>query len=704
MSDFDYEHFQPLLLAPAKSSSHTARWALLSLLLVVLVVSGFDGVFVALLYNAKPPANLEGPSTEANYMKLWGPETTALPPHFTVQDSVDKMRSYSIYFLYDSYPKLEEVPEAANLALQWPPRRGSRYRIAAYPFVQTSKEPLPLAILKGIFKMTNKYADQATPPAWYVSVYDETDWTAGNIFLPPQTLAVAAGGKDSATTHLACRSSAVFDTFKLVEVTRTCYPVSADSYPLCDDGGQWYYHAPGSGVWYNLGNCVVRYNKIDAAVYCMALMGVASELGKGSITLAQVFAGLPGGPAVLLPFQPDAAQIAQIYAATVDTPGCTLDGFAGKRSWAEFWSTAKAQFAARLKQHLGDKSFVRSLAKLIQDARSKDAAALQLAGFLPFQAFHVQKDGPLRGYVAFLSGVAGVLAAALAFLVTLPASLFGQCSALLPLLLLLAGGAGGWALWRFGLDAFVSSQGVNMIARGLELYGLSPEEVVDFCVEPTIGAAEPERQQFFSGLPSSWIADLSIELFASVLGFDVVVMHTQPNKSGTYLVEMVDVTKIKTSFGLSPGQPAWWQGGTCGDEAVGAGFGCLECPSPGLRKDVLQSRGGLCFKNLGVQGFASNYLTMNWQCEAQAKAQAAAACAGPAAESRFAAGFPQDGNFQPADLDKMAAWLRGYNAVPCACRESKDALCVGCEGTLSDVLCNWAQRSNLPPTSPGRAA
>ena len=33
------------------------------------------------------------------------------------------------------------------------------------------------------------------------------------------------------------------------------------------------------------------------------------------------------------------------------------------------------------------------------------------------------------------------------------------------------------------------------------------------------------------------------------------------------------------------------------------------------------------------------------------------------------------------------------------CRESKDALCIGCEGTVSDVLCNWSQRGNLSPTS-----
>ena len=683
MSNFDYSRFEPVLLAPT-TTSHTTRWVLFSLLLLVLTVVTLDGIFVAMLYNEKPPPNLDGPSSELLYMQLWGKETTALPPHFMVQDSVDKMRSYSIYFLYDTYPKLSEVPEATNLALQWPPRRGSRYRIAAYPFVQTSKDPLPIAILKGIFKMTNKYADQATPPAWYVSVYDETDWTKDNIFMPP----VAPNSKDTATTHLCCRCSSIFGAFQWVEVTRTCYPVSKDSYPLCDDGGQWYYHAPGSGVWYNLGNCVVRYNKIDAAVYCMALLGVASEIRQNNVSLKGVFQdkGLQG-PDVLLPLD---GQAAQIYKSILDTSGCTLDAYAGKKTWPEFWNTAKAHFSARLKQHLGDKSFVRSMSKLIKDARAKDADSLQLAGFLPFQAFYVKKDGPLFGYVAFLSSIAGMLGAAVAFLITLPASIFGQCNVLLPLLLLAASGAGGWLMWQYGLDAFVSSQGVNMIARGLELYSVSPEDVVDFCVEPTVGSQDTERQQFFSGLPSSWIADMSIELFSSMLGFDVVVMHTQPNKSGTYLVEMCDVTKIKTSFGLSPGQPTWWKGGTCGGEDI-TGFECADCPAPGARESMLTSRGGLCFNQL-FPTFQSNYMTMNWQQEPN----------GPMAAEDPPLGlgqFPSQGIFSETDKSKMTTWLQRYNASSCICRESKDALCIGCEGTVSDVLCNWSQRGNLSPTS-----
>jgi hypothetical protein len=692
MDQYQYNPYQaPLLLQMSPPlTKHNLRWLLISLLIVFTLEVVLVGAGLAVVYTEKPPANLDVPSGEKAYMMLWGSQTTSLPDHFTVQDTVAKMRSYAIYFLWDTYPKLEEVAESENLALKWPPLRGTRYRLAAYPFVQASNDFLPISILKAAFKMTNKYADQATPPAWYISVYDEKDWTRENIFMPDSVFQLAPGTKDSSTTHMTRRCSDIFGPYKWVEVVRTCYPVTKDSYPLCDDGGQWYYHAPGSGTWYNVGNCVVRYNKIDAAVYCMALVGVSSQRSS-ALPLDKIFDGLDGYPPVLLQGPPDKDAYANVYATIMNTPGCTLADYAGKTQWSEFWAVAKAHFVKRLKNNLGEKSFVKSLSKLIKDAKAKDAKSLNLEGFLPFQAFYSKDGAPLKGYLAFLASIAGVLGLSLAFLITLPASLFGQCSFLLPMFILALVCGGGFAWWEYGLDAFISSQGGNMISRGLDLYSVSPEDVIDFCVEPTIGAQDPEKQQFFSGLPSSWIADMSIEIFSSMLGFDVVIMHSQPNKSGTYLVEMCDVTKIKLDFGLST-QPVWWKGGTCGDEDVSDDFSCENCPFKEARGNgqPLFSRGGLCFKNLQIKGFENNYMTMNWT-----RVGDGGRWEGPAADSTIFTSFPQDGNFIDQDKRNMQDWLNNYNATVCDCRESKDAMCVGCEGKISDVLCNWSQRASL---------
>ena len=692
----------PLLSPGSHLLRRTLVWTLAAFLFAFVMASLFVGGGLFQVFTGRPPANLDVQADATTYMLLWGEGTKQLPPHFAPSDDADAMRRYALTFLWDAYPSLSEVPEAQNLALKWPPRRGARYRLAAYPFVQTSKDPLPIAVGKALWKMTNKYADQATPPAWFISVYDDQDWTSKNIFLPPGATKTA-GLKDSDTTHMTCRCSRIFGRFRWVEVVRTCYPVQKDSYPLCDDGGQWYYHAPGSGTWYNLGNCLVRYNKIDAAVYCMAQMGLLYVQSSSTklLDLSSVFRGSQGDVAEMHPLLPvpkaRLPEYVATYAKLLDTDGCTLDDYKGQSTWPEFWATAKRHFARRLQRNVGEKSFVKAVSRLVKDARASGAAgSLKLEGFLPFQAFRARNGQAVEGYVTLLACIGGLLALAAFFVVALPAGLFGACSLALPAALLVLVLGGAWLFWAAGLDAFVASQGANMIARGLSLYGVTVDEVVDFCVEPVVEGPDSERQQFFSGLSSSWIADLSIEIFSSMLGYDVVVMHTQPNKSGTYQVEMCDVTKIKSAFGLAPAEPAWWAGGTCGDaDAAPGGFGCQDCPWTGSRKGSLSARGGLCFNGL-VPTLPSNYATLNWTTPGGWR---------PAADEPFEQETTFDqttGNLTPAGLKQAEAWLGLYRAVPCVCREGKDAMCIGCEGTVSDLLCNWSHRGRLP-TGPAAA-
>lgn len=659
--------------------------------LVLLIAGTGLGTLVGYLTIrfAKPPDNLGPPLDEQSYaQKVWGCET--LPPVFSAAAG----STYSIYFLWDLYPGLDKVPEAENLALKWPPARGSRYRLAAYPFVQTSKEWVPVTVVRSILKMVNKYKDEATPPAWYVSVYDESDWTKDNIFLPD-----GSGGKGS-TTHMVCRSSAIFQPFKWVEVTRTCYQVKKDSYPLCDDGGQWYYHAPGSGVWYNLGNCLVRYNKIDAAVYCAALMGVLYETQKtgATLTVAKIFSGLDSQllEEKLLTVTPASKlqDYVDAYGKLLDAQGVSVLDYDGCTAWDDFWKKAKEHFAKKVSGFLGERSFVKALMKLIKDSRSADDQEdLKLEGFLPFLAFHKQAGEPRAGFLVLTSVLGGILGLLLAVLF-----LFIKGHLVAPLLLLGAAAAAVWFGWEAGLEAFVNSQGVYMLQKGLDLYNASVEEVIDMCVEPALGASSPEKQQFFSGLPSSWIADLMIEVFGSALGFDVVVMHSQPNKSGTYLVEMVDVTKIKLAFASapSPSGPSWWPGGTCGTQPI-QNFDCEDCPYDGAQSSRV--RGGLCYpppstlhlpRSSGSTGAtgpaASPYLTIQWKSE---KTNAVAADT-PWAGQESAASYP----LSPM---KMNAWLNEFGAHPCQCRDGPKAMCIGCEAFLSDQVCNWHL---TPPPSP----
>jgi hypothetical protein len=617
-----------------------------------------------------------------------------MPPHFSASDDLLAMQAYSIYFLWDVYPLLDQVPEAENLALKWPPKRGSRYRLAAYPFVQTENDFLPIAVAKSILKMVNKYKDEATPPAWYVSVYDDADWTKNNIFLPAQS--------QEPSKHMTCRSSSIFQPFKWIEVTRTCYPVKKDSYPLCDDGGQWYYHTPGSGVWYNLGNTLVRYNKIDAAIYCMSLMGLQYATGGNEPEIKNIFGNLQKDFLTKLLEIGDDRKPAYraIYKSLLGVDGVSLDDYPRYDQqkmpvFQDYWNVAKTHFTKRITSYLGEKSFVRALMKLIKDSKGTGSKDLKLEGFLPFQAFYTQPDTPRQGFLAMLAALGGTLGLLVAILF-----LFLKGQVATPLVLLLAAGAGIWFGWVEGLEAFVNSQGVYMLAKGLDLKQASISDVVDFCVEPVLQSpAPPVKQQFFSGLPSSWIADLIIEVLASMLGFDTVVMHSQPNKSGTYLVEIVDVTKILMSFGNAPsGDPQWWKGGTCGNKSPSTpltGFKCTDCPYPQAQS---QPRGGLCFVDANVvptplrsrrtaqlnnAASPSNYYAMNW-IDAQGNTAAATAYSDKP---------------YPLKEDEMSRWLGKFNAQTCECREVSSAMCLGCEGFISDHLCNWSSpASNLSPT------
>lgn len=688
-----YEDASPVFLLNRPTSSGGKAAIVAFIILLLFAGLGALGGLVV-IWLAKPPANIGPPVDEAFYFKkIWGEKTSAMPPHFSASDDLESMQKYSIYFLWDVYPLLDQVPQAGNLALKWPPARGSRYRLAAYPFVQTAKDILPVAVAKSILRMVNKYKDEATPPAWYVSVYDDSDWTRKNIFLPAT----------EPSTHMSCRSSAIFQPFKWIEVTRTCYPVKKDSYPLCDDGGQWFYHAPGSGVWYNLGNTLVRYNKIDAAVYCMALTGLQYATRGDAEQIGQVMGGDFEDFTRLLPISPDkVAQYKLAYASLLRVDGVSLDDYpnffaSSPPKWQDYWSMAKAHFAKRVSSYLGEKSFVRALMKLIKDSKDRGTDDLSLQGFLPFQAFSTTPGTPRMGFLTLLAVLGGVLGLLVAILF-----LFLKGQLVAPLVLLLAAGAGLWFGWETGLEAFVNSQGVYMLAKGLDLKQATVSEVIDFCVEPARDSpSPPEKQQFFSGLPSSWIADLIVEVLASMLGFDTVVMHSQPNKSGTYLVEIVDVTKILMAFGTSPGgDPQWWKGGTCGNESTATpltGFSCADCPYSGAQTGSL--RGGLCFADTQVRPGpvlptrgkstpqqdtqTSNYYSMKWIDEKGVKA----------AEEPYTTKAQY-----PLDKDDMSDWLTRFGAQACSCREVSSAMCLGCEGFISDHLCNWPDpASSLSP-------
>lgn len=54
-----------------------------------------------------------------------------------------------------------------------------------------------------------------------------------------------------------------FRDYQDIEVVHACYPPPGFSYPNCDDGGYWLYLSTGSGVFWNTGKCIVSLNKLS---------------------------------------------------------------------------------------------------------------------------------------------------------------------------------------------------------------------------------------------------------------------------------------------------------------------------------------------------------------------------------------------------------------------------------------------------------
>jgi hypothetical protein len=54
-----------------------------------------------------------------------------------------------------------------------------------------------------------------------------------------------------------------FRSYQHIEVIHACYPPPGQKWPVCDDGGYWLYLSTGSGVFWNTGKCFVSLNKLS---------------------------------------------------------------------------------------------------------------------------------------------------------------------------------------------------------------------------------------------------------------------------------------------------------------------------------------------------------------------------------------------------------------------------------------------------------
>jgi hypothetical protein len=504
-------------------------------------------------------------------------------------------KTIDIFYIWDSAPDslqstIETVP---NLGTIWPPDLGSKYRLAAYPFPASHGNVFFVNLIYGLSGMVNSTNDSKTFPAWFINIYDPLNWRKNNPYLDEKTLN---------DTSLETRST-FYRSYQFIEIQHACYGVPPTYYPVCDDGGYWLYHAKGSGVFWNTGKSCCRINKIDAGVFLTAQMiQTIAKLKSTDSTDTKLFDLYKG-----------------FYGHEPPSPKSGGE-------WKGVWGQAVEEVAALLDAKKGDSDVFAAVKGLISDFLKTDTK--KQGNVIVFRGF--KREPQAKRSFIILGVLVGLCVALVGVAVwSLGTGVLGHTSLFIPpVSLVLACSMLGLA-WFYQLRKVFEGIGWTTFAGAMSKTGMSAKAAVESVCGMTDGENDSDR--IMSGLSMTWFMDPALELFSHALGYDSVIMSTQPNKQGVYTTEIVDVTK-NGKIGEE------WKGGICG----GNGFSDRCKPDTPTTPAAGVCLGFYTFKNPNVC-FDTN-TTINHL-------------------------------------------ISSYGGTKCTCEESSTASCVSCGPFISAKLC-----------------
>ena len=404
-------------------------------------------------------------------------------------------------WLWNTAPSsmLEKVPFAENLSFVWPPPKGSRYRLTAFPYPDTGDSTWWLVrFFKGMASLLDNTSGQVTFPGWQISVYDplEPNYNTWQSFLP----------------------SGISTKGLWVEVTHACYAPPSKTYPTCDDGGYWLYGTVGSGVFWKTNgpaknsSYLVCNNKIDAM---FKLWNNAQKKGNlGALAEMMVIAKL------------DPTKVATTKAE--DYIFARLNGTGGGNNLMK--ALKKIIDAAHAGHQIPALTAWRSMepshaksgwATWIGLSLTMIAILLALGGGCCYAVYRAIKDRKVKKWwVSTLTvlGMVGVTALTGFLFVLLEWSVVTENM-----------------FERFGyttLDMALKKSGLDLKSFIFATAGLDREYN---------SLPKGKYNPIANGLAQTQVFDFDLSFLTSRSGIDSVVMHTQPNKSGSWAVEILDV-------------------------------------------------------------------------------------------------------------------------------------------------------------------
>ena len=311
-----------------------------------------------------------------------------------------------------------------------------------------------------------------------------------------------------------------------MEVTHSCYAPPGKDYPTCDDGGYWLYGTSGSGVFWkssgesttSSGLCLIANNKIDAL---FKLWNYAKSQKSDALKLALLETGLPptataeeylvarlkntGGGMKLMPALKEVIKASskgkQIPSITAWR---TMEPSNSKTAWFKWISTSLILFLLLL-TFIG--GFFYNIYISIKDRKDKKWWVSTLIS---------------------LGIITGILVCSILFY---------------------------WIEWSLASENMFESFGYTTLDMALSKSGLSLTNFVFASAgidRNYKNSARGNYNPIANGLAQTQLFDFDLSYMTSILNIDSIIMHTQPNKSGSWSVEILDVrnTPAKNSKSL----------------------------------------------------------------------------------------------------------------------------------------------------------
>ena len=393
-----------------------------------------------------------------------------------------------------------------------------------------------------------------------------------------------------------------FRPYQYIEVLHACYPPPGQKYPLCDDGGWWLYYAAGSGVFWNTGKCFVSNNKLS----CLY------DIYKCSTKLRRE------------------VQMYNDRASTVD-----------QKPLPDILGYSIADLTRKFEGKGGGKSIMLAIFTIVQSL-NKHAKPPAMIGFKNL----TPSDNGGNAWTRFIMLTFLILYLIAVIMIQYFIHIRGKSwqviSGLTVICLILIASMYYYFLYIVFED-FFRGLGWMTLDMALDQTGMN---LYEFVSEAVTGN---QKNPICNSLAMIQFLDLDLEAFVHYMGYDSFILTSQPNKTGTWEVEICDLRRYDPDKkGIAE------DGGVCNtlSESGNNKIKIIEM------KDELKDRIDICTNKI-LPRFFDLYPDLE---------------------------IPYQLMTGPIVFDKLGPPF--YRPTkPCDCIEYKNRLCTSCGGTLSGKLC-----------------